>query len=450
MRFKLLIGLLAVLFAVTAHAEVLPAAINQEHMLLTLVSFFGVGMLLAFTPCVLPMVPILSSVLVGQKATTPKRAFMLSLVFVISMAFTYALAGMLAGYLGSTVQTLLQQRWIIISFSMVFVLMALSMFGLYDLALPASLQSRLHAISNKWEGGSYLGVAVMGILSTLIASPCVTAPLLSVLTYISQTGSPVQGGLILFVLALGMGVPLILFGIGQTTLLPKTGVWMMQVKKLFGVMMLGLAIWMLSRVVSGVSVMYLTSVLLIVSAIAFGALDFHADKKSGVIHGGSFAALVYGVLLLAGAASGHEDLLSPLTPLNGVVATAEAGSVRPPSSLFTYVDSLPKVKAKLAAAKSQHKPVMMEFFATWCPFCKQVDKEVLSEPEIRKSMKSFVTIRVDVSERNPELAKIMEEYNVFGVPTMVFYDKNGNLVDANNLNEGISKDNLQSMLTRLA
>jgi len=225
---------------------------------------------------------------------------------------------------------------------------------------------------------------------------------------------------------------------------------MMQVKKLFGVMMLGLAIWMLSRVISGVAVMYLTSILLIVSAVAFGALDFHGEKRSTVFQGGSFAALVYGVLLLVGAASGHEDLLSPLASLNGIVTTAEANTVRPPSALFTYVDTLPKVKVKLAAAKTQHKPVMMEFFATWCPFCKQVDREVLSDSEIRKSMKSFITIRVDISERNPELAKIMEEFNVFGVPTMVFFDKNGNLVDANNLNEGINKENLQSMLTNLA
>lgn len=451
MRFKLLIGLLTALVAVSAHADVVPAAIHQDQMLLTLLSFFGVGMLLALTPCVLPMVPILSSVLMGQNAKTPKRGLMLSLVFVISMACTYALAGMLTGYFGSTVQTLMQQRWIIIGFSMIFVLMALSMFGFYDLTLPTSLQNRLHQVSGRWQGGNYASVAVMGVLSTLIASPCVTAPLLSVLTFISQTGSAIQGGLILFVLALGMGVPLILFGIGQSALLPKSGAWMEQVKKLFGVLMLGLAIWMLSRIVSGVITLYLTAALIIVSAVAFGALDFHAEKRlPPALHGASVVALVYGVLLFAGAASGHENFESPLAVQSNNMSDNTTSSSRPTSTLFTYIDTLSALKNKLAQAKQQHKPVMMEFFAAWCSSCKEVDREILSDTSIRSSMKSFVTIRVDVSERNAELSRMMAAYNVVGVPTMLFFDKNGQLYDASNLNDGITKDNLQTILNKLA
>src|SRR3990167_2312716 len=272
MKFNLWIGLLAAIVSVSAYADVASATINQSHMLLTLASFFAVGILLAFTPCVLPMVPILSAILIGQEEKNTRKAFRLSVVFVLSMALTYAVAGMLVGYLCSTLQTLMQQPWIIASFSMVFVLMALSMFGYFHLALPSILQSRFNRMHHRLHGGNDVSVAVMGVLSTLIASPCVTAPLVSVLTFISQTGSALQGGLILFVLALGMGVPLVLFGVGQATLLPKAGPWMEQIKSVFGAVILGMAIWMISRIIPAEITMLLWATLFIVSAVAFGAL----------------------------------------------------------------------------------------------------------------------------------------------------------------------------------
>ena len=197
--------------------------------------------------------------------------------------------------------------------------------------------------------------------------------------------------------------------------------------------------------------MFLWSGLIIVSAVAFGALDFHADKRlPPVFHGASVLALIYGVFLLAGAASGNEDILNPLRPAYSAGIEASAEAPRPPSSLFTYVDTLPKLKQKLAAAQQAHKPVMIEFFATWCPYCKGVDKEVLSDQTIRKSMKAFVTLRVDVSERNPALARMMEEYNVMGVPTMVFLDKNGKMHDSSELNMEITRSKLQGVLDKLA
>lgn len=448
MKTKFLLGALALGISASAYADVASAAINQSHMLLTLASFFGVGILLAFTPCVLPMVPILSAILVGQEQQGSQRAFRLSLVFVLSMALTYAVAGMLAGYVGSTVQTWMQQPWIIISFSMIFVLMALYMFGYLNLSLPSFMQNRLHHVNNKLRSGSYLGVAVMGILSTLIASPCVTAPLISVLTFISQTGSAVQGGMILFVLALGMGVPLMIFGIGQSALLPKVGVWMDTVKKLFGVMILGMAIWMLSRILPGYITMFLTAGLVIVSAVAFGALDFHAERKlSPVMHGASVLALVYGVFLFAGAASGNENLFSPLKPAYSAGTTTN--QERPVSSLFTYVQTLPELERKVHEARQAKMPVMIEFFATWCPHCQRVDSDVLTDPAIRKSMKNFVTLRVDLSERDPKLATIMEHYKIMGVPAMVFYDKDGRRYNAESLEQGITRDGLQQVLDKL-
>lgn len=448
MKTKLLLGVLTLFVSVSAYADVGSAVINQSHMFLTLVSFFGLGILLAFTPCVLPMVPILSAILVGQEQQGSKRALNLSVVFVLSMAFTYAVAGMLAGYLGSTVQTLMQRPWVIVSFSMVFVLMALSMFDCLNLTLPSALQNKLHQANGKLKSGSYLGVALMGVLSTLIASPCVTAPLISVLTFISQTGSAVQGGMILFALALGMGVPLILFGIGQTALLPKVGVWMNTVKKLFGVMIFGMAIWMLSRILSGSVTMFLTAGLVIVSAVAFGALDFHAERKlSPVMHGASVLALVYGVFLFAGAASGNENLMSPLKP--AYAAGSNTGGQRPVSSLFTYVQSLPQLERRVNEARQEKKPVMIEFFATWCPHCQRVDKEVLTDASIRKAMTNFVTLRVDVSERDPKLAAMMEKYNVMGVPTMIFIDKNGRRYMPSSLDQGITRSGLQQVLDKL-
>lgn len=448
MKTKIFLGIVLSILSISAHADIGVAAINQSHLLLTLMSFFGVGILLAFTPCVLPMVPILSAILIGQDQKNSGQAFRLSLVFVLSMAVTYAFAGLLAGYLGNTLQTIMQQPWIIVSFSLVFVVMALSMFGCFNLTLPSFLQTKLHHANNLLKSGSYIGVAAMGVLSTLIASPCVTAPLVSVLTFISQTGSATQGALILFSLALGMGMPLIAFGMGQSTLLPKAGVWMNHVKNIFGVMILGLAIWMLSRILPGNMTLFLWASLLIVSTVALGLLNFNAEKQlPPVIQGASMLAFIYGVLILVGAASGHTDLLHPLQ----VEQSSEAiDTPRPPSSLFTYVQTLPALQKKIQDAKLAHKPVMIEFFATWCPDCKEVDTNVLSSTEIRKKMKSFSTVRVDVSERNPQLAEIMAKYNVLGVPTMIFIDKQGQLFDADKLNNGITKDGLLATLEQLS
>lgn len=439
---SLIIFIIATFISITAHANTVSVLTNQSHLTVSLLSFFGIGVLLAFTPCVLPMVPILSAILVGQKQKDTRHAFGLSFIFVLSMALTYAIAGVLAGYFGSTIQTLLQTPTVIISFSLVFVVMALSMFNIFHLNMPRLLHSQAHKIQANLKHGSYVGVATMGILSTLIASPCITAPLISVLTYISQTGNSLYGGVILFVMALGMGLPLILFGIGQTALIPKTGPWMNDIKHIFGVMLLGLAIWMLSRVISPAVTMYLWSALLILSAVALGALDF--QKSIPVILKGIYAlTFVFGCILLVGAAKGNNNILFPLLEDGAPSALSQ----RPPSALFKYADTQVDLDKKLNIAKQQNQAVLVEFFASWCPDCKKVDTQVLNDAEVRKAMHAITAIRVDVSERNPELAKMMERYNVYGVPTMIFFTRDGKFVP--NTDKEITKQGLIKQINQL-
>jgi thiol:disulfide interchange protein DsbD len=449
MRSKLLLGLLALLVAFPVSAGTVSELLNQSSLLLTLVSFFGMGILLAFTPCVLPMVPILSAVLIGREEMGTRKGVQLSLVFVISMALTYALAGIAAGYLGSTLQTLMQTPWVIVGFSFVFVAMALSMFGVFQLSVPSILQTHLHTLNNRLKQGSYLSVAIMGVLSTLIASPCVTAPLVSVLTYIAQSGNPLKGGAILFSLALGMGLPLLLFGFGQSALLPRTGNWMNGVKSLFGVMMLGLAIWLLSRILPEQMTIWLSASLLIISSVALGVLDLQAPRRlSGVLHGVAVLAFIYGIFLMIAAASGRDDIFNPL--MSTLKQDESVLTVRPVSSLFQYVTTSAELQQKLVEAKQAKKPVMIEFFATWCSDCKHVDKEILSDPAVRKQLRQLTAVRVDVSERNPELYKMMETYHVLGVPTMIFYNSHGEQVTASQLGDTMTKENLQKVLASLS
>jgi thiol:disulfide interchange protein DsbD len=448
MKSRSFLLLVTVLFSVSAIAG--PASlINQDHIIPTMLSFFGVGILLAFTPCILPMVPILSAILIGDDKIGTRRALQLSLVFVFSMSVTYAAAGVIAGYLGNTLQTILQTPWIIISFSLLFVLMALSMFGFFDLGMPRWIRNLIHGVSNRQKGGSFTGVAIMGILSTLIASPCITAPLISVLTFIGETGNAVLGGLVLFSLALGMGLPLIIFGMGQGALLPKAGAWMDKIRFMFGVMIMGLAIWMISRLLPGVVTMFLWASLLIISAVAFGALDMRAEKRlPPFLHGLSFLALLYGSVLLMGAASGNDDMMHPLKSNSGVNAAA-VNSPRPVSSLFTLIKNQRELQNKLKLAKENHKSTMIEFYASWCPACRALDKEVFSDPSVQQRMQSMDVFRVDITEKNDALMKLVDDYHVYGTPTLIFYDKNGKPLNTDALNDGITKESMMKVFDQL-
>ncbi len=337
---------------------------RMAHMLTAkrfwaLPAFLGFGLLLAFTPCVFPMIPILSSLIVGQGETlTRRRAFLLSLVYVLAMAITYTVGGVLAALLGQNIQAVFQNTWILIGFSALFVLLALSMFGFYQLQLPERWQNRLSEFSNRQRGGSYLGVAIMGLLSALIIGPCVAPPLIGVLTMIAATGDTVLGGTALFIMSLGMGIPLLLIGASAGRLLPRAGQWMERIKAVFGVLLLTVAIWLLERILPATVSMLLWAILLIVCATYMGALQpltQSAPTWRTLVKGLGVVLLIYGILLLVGVASGGRDALQPL---RGVGSLAVGGGMQRPL-IFQPVPSVADVEREFGL--TVHRPVLLNF-----------------------------------------------------------------------------------------
>ncbi|MFV9616820.1 MAG: protein-disulfide reductase DsbD, partial [Gammaproteobacteria bacterium] len=306
--------------AMVSEQDEITNALRSGNTLLTLLIFFGAGLLLAFTPCVFPMIPILSGIIVGQgENITTRKAFYLSLVYVLAMAMTYTIVGILVGLSGENIQAWFQNPWIIGSFAIIFVALSFSMFGFYELQMPTSIQSKLTNISNSQQGGNIIGVAIMGFLSALIVGPCVTAPLVGALIYIAETGDAVLGGLALFSLSMGMGAPLLVIGTSAGKFLPKAGMWMDAVKAVFGVLLLGLAIWLLERVAPAGFTMFLWAALIIVSAIYMGAIDGLTDGSSGwkkLWKGLGILLLIYGIIILLGLASGNRNVFQPLKGLN--------------------------------------------------------------------------------------------------------------------------------------
>ncbi|VEG90679.1 protein-disulfide reductase DsbD [Legionella spiritensis] len=386
--------------------------IQGNSALIYLSTFFGLGILLAFTPCVLPMVPILSGIIIGQRSLSSRKAFKLSLSYVIGMAVTYAAAGMLAGYLGSTVQTLMQQPAVIITFSLLFVLMALSMFGLFELRLPASVSQRLTNIHQTGGRKSYLSVALMGVISTLVVSPCVTAPLIGVLTYIGQSGQPFMGGLILFVMATGMGLPLLMVGAGYGSILPKTGSWMLVIRKLFGIIMLAMAIWISSRILPPAITHLLWAGLFILGSLAMGSLGVATGKWGKLLKGIGISVLVAGSIIL------YNTSLMLFKPSQAV----RVEEVKPP---FINLHSMPEIEKQLSLAKQQHKAVFMEFFASWCSDCQAMETRVFNQPEVARAMDGLINLKIDISENSEQANDIKRAFAIYGTPTMLFLDKEG-------------------------
>lgn len=391
-----------------------------------LISFFGFGLLLAFTPCVFPMIPILSSIIIGHgDQITTRKAFTMSTVYVLAMALTYTAAGVFAGLFGENLQAAFQNAWILGSFAIVFVALSFSMFGFYDLQLPNSWQSKLTSISNNQKGGTLSGVAVMGFLSALIVGPCVAAPLAGALIYIGQTGDAVLGGLALFALSLGMGAPLIAIGTSAGKLLPRAGAWMDAVKSVFGVMLLAVAIWMLERVLPVAASMILWALLLIISAIYMGATEHLEHGISGwrrLWKGVGIFLLAYGVLILIGVASGSKDVFQPLKG----VALASGSSTQQAAHLqFKNIKGLDGLNAALADAKAQGKPVMLDFYADWCVSCKEMESFTFSDANVQKKLANFVLLKADVTP-NDELDKqLYDHFKIIGPPAIMFYDTTG-------------------------
>ncbi len=383
--------------------------------------FFGAGLLLSLTPCVFPMVPILSGIIVGRgHKITHTHAFILSLAYVLGMAITYALAGVAAGYSGNLLSNALQTPWVLGSFAAIFVVLSLSMFGIYELQLPTALQSRLSNTSNKLHGGHISGVFVMGALSAIIVGPCVAAPLAGALLYISKTHDAVLGGTALFFLALGMGAPLMLIGSSAGALLPKTGPWMEAVKRFFGVLMLAMAIWILSPVIPVTVQMLFWAALLIFSAIYLHALDplphnVHGWARFG--KGLGILCLLLGAAYLIGALSGARDILRPLG--NIVHSSADA----PAKPNFARIKNLSELDARIAQA--QGKIVMLDFYADWCVSCKEMDRLTFSDGTVQAKLKNAVLLQADVTSNDTEDKTLLQKFQLFGPPATLFFGAQG-------------------------
>jgi thiol:disulfide interchange protein DsbD len=392
---------------------------------LIMVSFFGFGLLLALTPCVFPMIPILSGIIVGQgHALTKSRAFGLSLAYVLGMALTYAAVGVAAGMSGTLLSSALQNPWVLGGFARIFVALAFSMFGFYELQMPSFIQSRFNEASNRVKGGSAAGVFVMGALSAVIVGPCVAAPLAGALLYISQTRDMVLGGSALFSLALGMGAPLLLVGVSAGALLPKAGGWMEAVKSFFGVLLLGMAIWLVSPVISPAVNMLLWAGLLIVSAIYLHALDPLPHPVRGYAkfwNGVGVVALIVGVALLIGVLSGNRDMLQPLSGLRAEGAVAKSGGEG--TLKFDRVKNVAELESRLKQASG--KVVMLDFFADWCVSCKELERFTFGDAQVKAMLRDAVLLQADVTANSEDDKALLKKFGLFGPPGIVFFDKSG-------------------------
>jgi thioredoxin:protein disulfide reductase len=390
---------------------------------LVIASFFGFGLLLCLTPCVFPMVPILSGIIVNHgHAVTHARAFWLSLAYVLGMAVTYAAVGVAAGFSGTLLSSALQNAWVLGSFALVFVVLSLSMFGFYELQLPAALQSRLSEKANR-QGGSFGAIAVMGALSALIVGPCVAAPLAGALLYIAQTKDAVLGGAALFAMALGMGAPLIVVGVFSRSLLPKAGPWMDAVKKFFGVIMLATALWLVTPVIPVWTQMLGWAALLIVPAIYMHALDplpSHSNNWKRLWKGVGVLMLLAGTAMLAGVLGGARDPLQPLGFLR-----SEAAPGVSPRLTFERVKSVAELDARIGEAAARGEPLMLDFYADWCVSCKEMEKFTFADAKVQARLANVRLLQADVTDNNDNDKALLRRFNLFGPPGIVFFGGDG-------------------------
>ncbi len=389
--------------------------------------------MLAFTPCVFPMIPILSSIIVGQGDNiSTSKAFSLSLVYVLAMAVTYTIAGVIVGLSGENIQIWFQNPWVISVFAGIFVLLSIAMFGFYELQMPSSIQNKLNNISSGAKQGSYVGAGIMGLLSALIVGPCVTAPLIGALIYIAETGNAWIGGIALFSLSMGMGAPLLAIGTSAGKILPKAGAWMDVVKAVFGVLLLGLAIWMLERILPAPIILLLAGALLIVSAIYLGALEVIKDSATGwskLWKGLGFISLIYGAILVIGASKGSHSLLQPLQSIvsaqqvenNDGHTNSGSGHELP----FQIVKGLDGLQTSLVEAANNGSPVMLDFYADWCVSCKEMESFTFSNNKVQKSLDNFVMLQSDVTKNDAQDKALLKELGLFGPPAILFYDSKG-------------------------
>ena len=407
------------------------ANILKDNNLLTILGlFFIAGLALTFTPCVFPMIPILSGIISGHGSNiSKKKAFILSLAYVLPMALTYAVVGVLAGLSGESLTAALQTPWVIAAFALLFVILSLAMFGFYELQMPASIQNKLTSVSNQQKGGTLIGAAIMGMLSALIVGPCVTAPLTGALIFIADTKDAFLGGLSLFMLGIGMGVPLLMIGTVAGEILPKAGAWMDNVKAVFGVLMLGLAIWMLERILPIEMTILLTAILLIGSAIYMKALDTLDTKASGwdrLWKTIGIILLIYGIVLMLGIAKGNKSFFTPLKdkPLIQQTVGASATQISTSESLvFSPIKGIKGLNLALENASAQNKPLMLDFYADWCISCKEMEHKVFTDPRIIKALEGTILVQADVTKNDDLDIALNKKFGLFGPPAILFFDQ---------------------------
>ena len=415
---------------------------------LLVVSFFGFGLLLSLTPCCFPMIPILSSIIVGSgrdgHGVSHARGFSLSLVYVLGMAITYAAAGVAAGMTGTLLSAALQNAWVLGGFALVFVVLSLSMFGFYELQLPTFLQSKVSEEASHLRGGSLPGVAAMGVLSAIIVGPCVAAPLAGALLYIGQSGDAVLGGAALFAMGIGMGTPLLAIGLSAGTLLPRSGPWMETIKKAFGVLLLATAVWLLAPVIPAVAQMIAWALLLIVPAIYMHALDPlppHSKGWQRFWKGIGIFMLIGGAAMLLGALAGSRDPLQPLSILRSSAADVE---VRPLP--FTRVRTLAELESRIASAG---QPVMLDFYADWCVSCKEMERFTFSDARVRSKLAGWTLLQADVTANSDDDTALLQRFNLYGPPGIIFFDAQGREIEGLRVVGFMSADEFLQLLTRL-
>jgi thiol:disulfide interchange protein DsbD len=394
--------------------------LKDKSLLINILSFFVFGLLLAFTPCVFPMIPILSGILVGEgESITRARAMMLSISYVIAMALTYSVLGLVAGLFSLNLQAASQNVWVLSLFSGVFVFLALSMFGFYELQLPSSWQSKLSSSQSEAGSGTLKGAAFMGVLSAVIVGPCVAPPLAGALLYISQTGDAVLGGFALFAMGLGFGVPLLIVGTTSGELLPRAGLWMENIKRVFGVVMLGVAIWFLERVLPESVTLILWAALFVATAMFVGALDrLEAASTSSqrLCKALGIVLLVYGIILIVATANGGGTVLKPFNNQSSVVS-AETLS-------FKTIANLEDLDKELEQAKAEGKFVMLDFYADWCVTCDEMEAYTFIDPAVQRTLQQLVLIKIDVTKNNDNDKAFLKQFDIFGPPAIIFFNKN--------------------------
>ena len=402
-------------------SDLIADTIRSSSFFVILITFFVFGLLLSLTPCVFPMIPIISGLIISQgEGLTTKKAFLLSLVYVLAMAVAYTIAGVLAGLFGANLQAALQTPWVVYSFAAIFVFLALSMFGYYELKLPDALVSRVSQNSNR---SGFVGVAIMGFLSALIVGPCVAAPLAGALVYIGQTGDALLGGAALFVMSLGMGVPLIVVGVSAGKFMPKPGAWMTLVNAVFGVLMLGVAVWMLEKVLPISVITFMYSVLGIGFALflGIGEKEGHILKRTVTLF-----LFLYSLALFISVMAGKPSITQPLGFLAAGKMLSSNSNAASKELDFMRVTSLDELNALLK--KNRGKKVLLDFSAAWCTACKELEEVTFSDPSVKEKMSKFVLIRADLTANGSQEKALAKAYGVFGPPVIIFIDKDGKVL----------------------